>query len=526
MANDDTNTLLRTAIEAAQNGNRPVARAILEQVIQREPDNELAWIWMASVAESTPERRSCLQKVLEINPNNDRARQALARLQTTSAQPAASGTSRDRQDIRASQSRAERSSELERDAILKAHARRRRGISPLMFTILSTFAVGMIAIGIVLLWNSSRSNKTTDATPQAPLVAAPLPTYTSQDAGYISPTPFGGELRTQPPRETLPATWTPMATETPSATPTMTPEPPPLSNYGLLASAALDGQTNWALLTLNADGSAEHRIAIQLPEGIISEPDHSPVLESAFDAAYSPDGTSIAFAAKVSFARPEYDQDVTVEYEDVFIIAPEGGPARRVTSLFAPNVESLSWSPDGKRLAFASDQDGDYDIYTVSADGSDLQTVTQNDGEDRYPAWSPDGQTLAFASDLGGPGELEVWRMTPLGSELKQLTDNDNSSYAPAWSPDGQSIVFISNRRVNNDLYVMTANGDGERALLVRDVPFEEQDPAWSPDGAWIVFSSNREGPNYDLFVIRPDGSDLQRVTASDGDIRNPVWKP
>ncbi len=393
-----------------------------------------------------------------------------------------------------------------------------------MFTLLSILAVGLIIIGILLLWNSTQSDKTTaSATPESPLVPAPLPTYTLQSVGYISPTPFGGELQTQPPRETLPATWTPTATWTPSVTPTMTPEPPPLSSYGLLASAALDGQTNWALLTLNADGSDEQRVMIQLPDDIVSAPDHSPALEDALDAAYSPDGTSIAFVAKVSY---QSDQDITSEFEDVFMIGPQGGTAQRITSLFAPNIESLSWSPDGTQLAFASDQNGDYDIYTVSYNGSNLLTVTQNDGEDRYPAWSPDGQTIAFASDLGGPGELEVWRMTPSGSDLKQLTDNDNSSYAPAWSPDGQSIVFISNRRVNNDLYVMTANGDGERALLVRDVPFEEQDPAWSPDGEWIVFSSNRIGPNYDLFVIHPDGSDIQRVTTSDGDVRYPVWKP
>jgi Tol biopolymer transport system component len=84
----------------------------------------------------------------------------------------------------------------------------------------------------------------------------------------------------------------------------------------------------------------------------------------------------------------------------------------------------------------------------------------------------------------------------------------------------------VSDRLVNDDLYIMTANGDGERALLVRDVDADELDPAWSPDGLWIAFSSNREGPVYDLYVIRPDGSEIQRVTSREDDTRYVDWKP
>ena len=116
--------------------------------------------------------------------------------------------------------------------------------------------------------------------------------------------------------------------------------------------------------------------------------------------------------------------------------------------------------------------------------------------------------------------------MDPEGGNLKQLTDDQNSSLAPAWSPDSQWIVFISNRRAYMDLYIIPANGGGARALLVRDVPAEELDPAWSPDGEWIAFSSNREGAIYDLFVIKPDGSELQRVTTQDGDSRYAAWTP
>jgi len=109
---------------------------------------------------------------------------------------------------------------------------------------------------------------------------------------------------------------------------------------------------------------------------------------------------------------------------------------------------------------------------------------------------------------------------------LKQLTDNINSSFSAAWSPDGSAIVFLSDRRGATDLYLMTANGDGERSLLVADVRAEERDPAWSLDGRWIAFSSNRERSLFDLYVVRPDGTELQRILAGDGDTRYVAWHP
>jgi Tol biopolymer transport system component len=517
LAQEDIQTLLRTAIQAAQSGNKAVARAILEQVIEQAPDNELAWIWLASVVETSAERRNCLQKVLAINPKNERARQALSRLERA---------------MRSSKSepqgfRAARTIELERDAVLKAHARRRQSRSPLLFMTVGLLAVAMIATGLILLLSklqSQEENATLTAT-SGLVGAVPFSAGPTQLPGFVTSTPIGGSLRTLPPRETMPATWTPTATWTPSATPTLTATPPSLTSYTLLVSQKASGQDLWSLDTMPADGSDEHEISLRLPAaGDQTEPVLT--LLEAYDAAFSPDGQQIAFTGRLGEAQATGGQTTAVEYEELFVAPASGGEVQRLTTFKANRVEDAAWSPDGKQIAIASDADGDFDVYVVPAEGGTPSVITRNKDDDREPAWSPDGKYLTFSSDRNSPGELEIWRMTVIGSELKQLTDNVNSSYGAFWAPDSQSIVFLSNRRVNTDLYIMTADGAGQRAVLVRDVPAEERDPAWSPDGEWIAFSSNREGAVFDLYLIHPDGTELQRVTHGEGDTRYVAWKP
>src|SRR5215475_12638091 len=91
MATDDINSLLNAGIQAARAGNKAQARKYLEQVLEKEDNNEAAWMWLASVVDTPRERRICLENVLEINPNNVRAREALAALgpaRTAAAEPA------------------------------------------------------------------------------------------------------------------------------------------------------------------------------------------------------------------------------------------------------------------------------------------------------------------------------------------------------------------------------------------------------------------------------------------------------
>ena len=124
-----------------------------------------------------------------------------------------------------------------------------------------------------------------------------------------------------------------------------------------------------------------------------------------------------------------------------------------------------AWSPDGRKIAFTSDRDGNSEIYVVNADGSGVERLTYSPVEAfplagggslgavaALPAWSPDGQKIAFASnrdgDVGG-----IYAMNADGSGVERLTYSGDLS--PAWSPDGRKIAFASQRDGNLEIYVM-----------------------------------------------------------------------
>lgn len=512
MAIEHIQELLQRGIQAAKQGDRSTARRLLLQVVDQAPNNELAWIWLASVAETIGQRRDYLERVLVINPNNTRARQALESIEHGTS------TTNDQRPL-PPPPRSDRLTLAERQALLQRKQRRQRRqgrLSPFSFGILTVLALFLIALGFLLFWQENLSDDTatpTDA--QGAIAVLPSDTPTPR---YISPTP-GGPTRTPRPVESPPPTWTPTATWTPTVIPTATVTPPPLTEYALLFTKQTSNQSSSDLFTILGDGSRETRIPLS-----ISDDDRAAGLRvlGVSDAAYSPDGTRIVMSAIIG--QDESSRTV----QDLFIVPAEGGEMRRITTLQADHVERATWSPSGDQIAFASDADGDFDIYVTSVDGNTLLKLTDHPGEDRDPAWSPTSDVIVYATDLVGPGELEIYSMSSSGENLKRLTNNVNSSFAPAWSPDGSQIVFVSSRRGNNDLYIMTAEGLGQSAILVRDVSAEEFDPAWSPDGMWIAFSSDREGSALDLFLIRPDGSSIERLTNGDGvtNSRYPDWKP
>ena len=132
-----------------------------------------------------------------------------------------------------------------------------------------------------------------------------------------------------------------------------------------------------------------------------------------------------------------------------------------------------AWSPDGRTIAFVRWRPGRpigsiaEAIYVVKADGSGLRNLTPKPvGAYAAPAWSPDGRKLAFVSDRDGNSEVYV--MNADGSGQRSLTRNPAYDADPAWSPDGRKIAFVSNRDGSYGVYVMNADGSGQRRLAQR----------------------------------------------------------
>src|SRR5262249_49437685 len=149
------------------------------------------------------------------------------------------------------------------------------------------------------------------------------------------------------------------------------------------------------------------------------------------------------------------------------------------------------WSPDGEYIAFASNRDGDINVYVMDADGSNVRRVTRDlPGSQLKPTWSPDGTRLAF----GSAGQIAG--IDADGSNYQQLTTGSQCGHDfPAWSPDGQSIAFMvtcSSKLNDGEIYVM--NTDGSHVQNLTNNPADDGLPAWSPDSSHIIFASNRDG--------------------------------
>jgi Tol biopolymer transport system component len=113
--------------------------------------------------------------------------------------------------------------------------------------------------------------------------------------------------------------------------------------------------------------------------------------------------------------------------------------------------------PVYEKIAFATERDGNNEIYIMDTDGSNQTNITRNPGNDWDPAWSPDGTMIAFSSDRDGNEEIYI--MNADGSDQRRITRNSSRDWQPAWSPDGEKIAFVSDRDGDDEIYIMNANG-------------------------------------------------------------------
>ncbi|KMQ52606.1 Tol-pal system protein TolB [Chitinispirillum alkaliphilum] len=170
-------------------------------------------------------------------------------------------------------------------------------------------------------------------------------------------------------------------------------------------------------------------------------------------------------------------------------------------------------------IAFACSRRGNLDIYVCEPDGSNLRQLTFHRGIDTSPTWSPNGFRMAFTSDrAGGP---QIYVMDADGANQKRITFESRYADAPAWSPRGDRIAYVSMGQ-SGKFDIWTVSPDGSDPFQVTDLPGSNEYPTWSPDGSLIAFTNIR-GDRSDLYVVRPDGTRLRRVTST-GDVRMPDW--
>jgi TolB protein len=226
------------------------------------------------------------------------------------------------------------------------------------------------------------------------------------------------------------------------------------------------------------------------------------------------------------------------------------------------NAEAY-FSADGKMLSFQSTRDSFQcdQIYTMNADGSDIQIVSNGEGRTTCSFISPDGKKIIYAStylaspDCPPPPDMSqgyVWSLYPGydifkadidGSNLERLTDNPLYDAEAVYSPDGKKIVFTSLR--DGDLDIYTMDPDGQNVNRVTSELGYDGGPFFSPDSKWICYraghpkdstdvkeyldllSQNKIRPGkLEIYVIRPDGSERRQVTDLGGANFCPYFHP
>lgn len=153
-------------------------------------------------------------------------------------------------------------------------------------------------------------------------------------------------------------------------------------------------------------------------------------------------------------------------------------------------LSSPTWSPDGRRLAFAAiTEDGFSDLFVWDLGSGELRRLTRDRFLDQEPDWSPDGRWIVFASDrgiFGARGRRNLFLLDLETRRILYLTAGDWNDLSPRWSAAGTEVVFTSDRGGRHDLYVVDQDGNGRRLTRVQT---KAADPVWLPGGRGWLFS-------------------------------------
>jgi Tol biopolymer transport system component len=222
---------------------------------------------------------------------------------------------------------------------------------------------------------------------------------------------------------------------------------------------------------------------------------------------------------------------------EIYIMNPDGSDQKNLTQHRANDFAPV-WSPTGEQILFHSDRDGIAELYLMDADGTNVRQVFRKLIGRVFPTWSPDGKAFAYN------------RSNKLSTYIAPIDGKDEAKLAeglwPAWSPNGSEIAFMGGQLAviegriggtNPKIEIINLQTHVEEVLLPGKIWMH--DPAWAPDSSQIAFSwngmeekgflgGNEKAPTIGIYVVNRDGSGLRKIidAGDDAFVSNPTWSP
>ncbi len=216
--------------------------------------------------------------------------------------------------------------------------------------------------------------------------------------------------------------------------------------------------------------------------------------------------------------------------KQIYLADVDGSNAVAITSADAPHL-SPAFSPDGRFVTFTSFEDGNPDLFIYEIATGKKRKLSGRKGLNSGSNWSPNGHVVAFTGSV--EGDADIYYTHPDGSKAKPLIKGVGLDVDPTFSPDGKWLAFVSGRFGNPHIFRAELKWDGASELkVVSDkrltyAGWWNATPAWSPESDKIAFAGyDRDIDRFDIFMMNPDGTNMERMTIRQGDNEHPSWSP